>query len=331
MRVCVTGATGFLGKYVVELLTEKGYKVTAFGRNAVKGAELENDNVTFIKGNLESLRDVLSAVRGCEYVVHAGALSSAWGKEKDFYNANVKGTEHILNACERYKIKRLVFISSPSIYTRSKDQHFIKENQVAWNSELNYYIQTKILAEKAIRDFKTSTFEKVIIRPRGLFGIGDTSIIPRLMRANKVIGIPVFNNGDNFVDITYVENAAHSIWLAMTVNGIDGAIYNITNDEPMAFKKILSIFLKEIGQKPRFLKLYYPVMSKIVGGIEWFYKIMKIKREPVFTRYTLMTLGFSQTLNIEKAKNELEYKPVYTIEEGIKKYAKWYRKQNYKY
>jgi len=331
MRVCVTGATGFLGKYVVELLTEKGYKVTAFGRNAVKGAELENDNVTFIKGNLESLRDVLSAVRGCEYVVHAGALSSAWGNEKNFYNANVKGTQHVLNACEKYKVKRLVFISSPSIYTRSKDQHFIKETQVAWNSELNYYIQTKILAERAISDFKTSIFEKVIIRPRGLFGIGDTSIIPRLMRANKVIGIPVFNNGDNFVDITYVENVAHSIWLAMTVNGIDGGVYNITNDEPMAFKKILSIFLKEIGQKPRFLKLYYPVMSKIVGVIEWFYKIMNIKREPVFTRYTLMTLGFSQTLNIEKAKNELEYKPVYSIEEGIKKYAKWYREQNYKH
>lgn len=331
MRVCVTGATGFLGKYVVELLTEKGCKVTAFGRNADKGAQLKNDNVTFIKGNLESLLDVSLAVRDCEYVIHAGALSSSWGPEKDFYNTNVKGTENVLKSCEKYKIKRLVFISSPSIYTRNKDQHFIKESQVAWNSKLNYYIQSKILAEKAINNFKTNTFEKVIIRPRGLFGIGDTSIIPRLMRANKVTGIPVFNNGDNSVDITCVENVAHSIWLAMTVTGLDGSVYNITNGQPMAFKKILSLFLKEIGQKPRFVKLNYPVMSKVVGGIEWLCKIMAIKREPVFTRYTLMTLGFSQTLSIEKAKNELGYEPVYSIEEGIKKYAKWYREQNYKH
>lgn len=328
MRVCVTGATGFLGKYVVELLTEKGFKINAFGRNAVKGTELENEHVTFIKGNLESLRDVSKAVRGCEYVVHAGALSSAWGAEKDFYNANVKGTKNVLKACEKYDIKRLVFVSSPSIYTRNKDQYFIKESQVAWNSKLNNYIQTKILAERAIRNFKTSTFEKVIIRPRGLFGIGDTSIIPRLMRANKVIGIPVFNNGENLVDITYVENVAHSIWLAMTVEGINGAVYNITNGEPMVFKKILLMFLDEVGQEPRFLKLNYPIMSKIVGGIEWFYKKMNIKREPVFTRYTLMTLGFSQTLSIEKARNELGYEPIYSIGEGIKKYAKWYREQN---
>ncbi len=329
-RVCVTGATGFLGKYVVELLTEKGYQVHAFGRNAVRGRELENDHVKFIKGNLESLSDVSKAVRGCAFVVHAGALSSVWGAKKDFYSANVKGTINVLKACEKYKIKRMVFVSSPSIYTRNRDQLFINESQVAWNSQLNDYIKTKILAEKAIRKFDTSTFEKVIIRPRGLFGIGDTSIIPRLMHANKKIGIPIFNNGENLVDITCVENVAYSIWLALTAEGINGAVYNITNGEPMAFKKILYMFLDEIGLEPRFLKLNYPFMVKAAGCMEWFYKKMNIRKEPIFTRYTLMTLGFSQTLNIQKAKKELGYEPVYSIQEGIKKYAKWYRDQDFK-
>ena len=330
MNVCVTGATGFLGHYIVKLLSERGYFVHAFGRNQEKGRELEaaNKNVVFIKGNLEQSDDVLKAVKGCSYVVHAGALSSAWGSKKEFYDTNVTGTIHVLKACEHHGVKRLVFISSPSIYTKEEDQYQIEESQGGWDNRLNTYIQTKLLAEKAIRTFRSHAFEKVILRPRGLFGIGDTSIIPRLMRANKITGIPVFRNGNNLVDITYVENAAYSVFVALKTPGIDGATYNITNGEPMKFKTILMMFLDEIGLKPKFLKLSYPALSKVVACLELLYRKMGIKKEPVFTRYTLMTLAFSQTLDIEKARKELGYEPLYSIEKGIQTYAEWYRKQN---
>ena len=188
-------------------------------------------------------------------VVHAGALSSAWGAYKDFHEANVLGTINMLKACTIHGVKRLVFISSPSIYTSKIDRLNIIEEDLDLNSQLSYYIQTKLIAEKVIRQWSKGGFQKVIIRPRGLFGIGDTSVIPRLMRANAKSGLPLFNNGDNLVDITYVENAAHSIFLAMTVDGIDGGIYNITNGQPMTFKSILELFFESINMEAKFIHL----------------------------------------------------------------------------
>ncbi|MBI9101652.1 MAG: NAD-dependent epimerase/dehydratase family protein [Spirochaetales bacterium] len=330
-KICITGATGFLGGYLVRLFSEKGYSVVAFGRNAEKGQALLSKGIRFVQGHLEIEADVDRAVEGCHSVVHAGALSSVWGPYDAFYKANVKGTENVLNACHRKGVSRLVFISSPSIYTGPSDRLNIKEADVDTANDLNFYIQTKILAEAAVTGWQKGSFEKVIIRPRGLFGIGDASVIPRLMRANEKFGLPLFNGGQNLVDITYVENVAHSIWLAVTKPGIDGGIYNISNDEPMAFKEILELFLSSIGSKPRFINMKFKGLFRFISLVEAVFKALHIKREPLFTRYTLMTLGYSQTLSIEKAKEELGYKPLYSIKEGIAIYAAWYRENHTKH
>lgn len=325
-KICITGATGFLGGYLVKLFEDKGYDVVAFGRNELVGKKLASDKVTFVKGSLEHREDVFKAIKSCDYVIHAGALSSAWGEAKAFYNSNVLGTHHVLKACQKFRVKRMVFVSSPSIYTRPNDQFDIKEDEVYHDSKLNYYIRTKIMAENLVN--KASGFEKVIIRPRGLFGVGDPSIIPRLLHVNRKVGLPMFNNGLNIVDVTYVENVAHSLYLAIIVEGIDGQAYNITNGEPLPFKDLLSKFIDGIGEEAKYLKLNYKLLFSIFSVVEKVFKKFKIKKEPVFTRYTLMTLGFSQTLSIDKARTELGYEPKFTIDEGIKIYGDWYKQQN---
>ena len=104
--VLVTGATGFLGKYVVEELVDHGYLVRAFGRNRKVSYSLENSSVSFFKGDLTKADDVLEACKGMDMVVHAGALSTVWGPWEDFYQANVLGTKHVLEACRQAGIQR---------------------------------------------------------------------------------------------------------------------------------------------------------------------------------------------------------------------------------
>lgn len=327
-RVLVTGATGFLGGYVVRLLEDKGYEVIAFGRNHEKGRLLTSDTVTFIQGDLRCLADVMKASKDCDYVIHSGALSTVWGRWKEFYDINVVGTKNVLKACEHHHIKRLVFVSSPSIYSSPCHKEGIKEEDYDPENDLNHYIKSKILAEEEIHNYHDDSFEKVIIRPRGLFGVGDTSVIPRLLDANEKVGIPLFNKGNNLVDITYVENVAHSLLLAITTSDIDGEVFNITNGEPMKFIDILDMFLSKISRKPKYLKLYFKPIYALVWAIESVYCLFKITKEPLFTRYTLTTLGFSQTLDIQKARTRLGYSPLYSIEEGIDIYAKWFNKQH---
>ena len=226
MKVLITGATGFLGKYIVEELKNNGYQVVAFGRNEKIGKTLIDSNVEFFKGDIENKEDLLRAFQGCSAVIHAAALSTVWGKWSNFYKVNVLGTRNIVEICEKQGLK-LVFVSSPSIYAGAKDQLDVKENEAPKDNNLNFYIKSKIMAENII---KNSKLNYMIIRPRGLFGIGDTSIIPRLLDLNKKMGIPLFADGKQKVDVTCVENVAYALRLALENEKYSRQTYNITND-----------------------------------------------------------------------------------------------------
>ncbi|MDC7956289.1 NAD(P)-dependent oxidoreductase [Fusobacterium simiae] len=326
MKILLTGATGFLGKYVIDELKNNNYKIIAFGRNEKIGQTLIDKDVEFYKGNIENKEDLLKASQNCSAVIHAAALSTVWGKWKNFYNINVLGTKNVVEVCEEKNLK-LVFVSSPSIYAGAKDQLNVKEDEAPKENNLNFYIKSKIMAENLI---KSSNLDYTIIRPRGLFGIGDTSIIPRLLDLNKKIGIPLFVDGKQKVDITCVENVAYSLRLALENNKYSREIYNITNDEPIEFKEILTLFFNEIGTKGKYLKWNYNLILPLVSFLEKFYKFFGIEKEPPLTKYTLYLMRYSQTLNIDKAKRELGYYPKMSILEGVKKYVEHSRKTDRK-
>ena len=322
-KVLVTGAYGFLGKYLIAELTENGYGVVAFGRKQEELDRLTGKNIETYRGDFCNREDIVNASKGVDYIIHVGALSTVWGKRDDFINTNVNGTKNVLDACRQNGVKRLVYVSSPSIYSGKADRLNIDEDDFDENNKLNYYIESKILAEKEIR--KTDV-PFVIIRPRGLFGIGDTSIIPRLINANRKIGVPLFNNGKNIVDITCVENVALALRLAIESDSAVGGTYNITNGEPREFKSILEELFVQIDEPPKYLKISLNLMYGVASTIEFFYKLFRIYKEPLLTKYNICTLGYSQTLNIEKAKRDLHYLPKMTLSEGIKHYADDYKR-----
>lgn len=111
MKVLLTGATGFLGKYVIDELKNNSYQVVAFGRNEKIGHTLIDENVEFYKGDIDNLDDLFKASQDCSAVIHAAALSTVWGRWEDFYNVNVLGTKNVVQVCEeKFKIS-LCFIS----------------------------------------------------------------------------------------------------------------------------------------------------------------------------------------------------------------------------
>ena len=227
MKILVTGATGFLGKYVIDELLAHDYTIVAFGRNEKIGKTLENDRVQFIKGDLSAIEELRQAFQSVDAVLHAGALSTAWGPWKAFYQANVVGTKNVLDLCREYAVKRLVYVSSPSIYAAGKDQLNIKESDAPKENHLNNYIRSKLASEKLFSDYPD--VPSIILRPRGLFGVGDTSILPRVLRLSRKIGIPLIRGGEQLMDMTCVENVALAIRLALKAKEAHGQVYNITN------------------------------------------------------------------------------------------------------
>jgi len=323
-KVLVTGATGFLGKYVVEELVEHGYQVRAFGRNRAIGRSLVNASVTFIQGDLTNQEDLTKACQEMDMVVHAGALSTVWGPWEDFYQTNVLGTKYVLEACREAKIERLVYVSSPSIYAAPRDQLDIKESDAPQENRLNNYIRSKLASEKLFKDYPDVS--SVILRPRGLFGIGDTSILPRVLNLSQKIGIPLIGDGRQLMDMTCVENVALAIRLALETPQAAGEVYNITNGEPRAFRNLIEETLRGLGYPIRYRKIPAPLVSAISSSLEFIYKNLKLKGEPALTRYTYYLLRYSQTLDISKAERDLGYRPKITISEGIEQYVQDYRK-----
>ena len=324
MKVLVTGATGFLGKYVVKELVAEGYFVRAFGRNKAVGQSLVSDQVEFFKGDLSSKQAVEEACKGVEMVVHAGALSTVWGPWESFYQANVLGTQHVLEASRTNKIKRLVYVSSPSIYAAPKDQIGIKEEDAPTENHLNNYIKSKILSENLFPAYPD--VPSIILRPRGLFGVGDTSILPRVLKLSQKIGIPLIKEGKQLMDMTCVENVALAIALALKADRAEGQVYNITNGEPTPFKELIEEALQGLGLPIRYKKLPAFLLSGLASSLEVLYRVLPLKGEPPLTRYTYYLLRYSQTLDISKARKELGYEPRISIMEGIAQYVQDYRK-----
>lgn len=324
-KVIVTGATGFLGFNLAKRLKEEGFEVIGLGRNIKKAQKLINLGICFKKINLEDLNEVLNITKNTDYVFHCAAKSSLWGSYKSFYNSNVLATKNIASACIQNKVKKLIYVSSPSIYFEFKDKFKIKEDENLPKKYANYYIKTKRKAEEIIDELYLKQGLKVItIRPRGIFGIEDTALLPRLIRANKKF-IPRTKKEDILIDITYVDNVVESMVLAMHAGDIhNGKKYNITNNEPIYFYSTLEKIINELGLKFNCKYISYNKIIFLAKMLELIYKFIPFS-EPVFTSYSIGLLSFNQTLDITKAQRDLNYKPIVSMEEGIKTIVQSYK------
>ncbi len=322
--VLVTGATGFLGEYLTQRLTKR-YRVLALGRNREKGKRLEEQGAVFCPGDFTRRESCARYFQGVDYVIHAGALSTVWGEWEDFYRTNVLGTELVAALCRENGVKRLVYLSSPSIYTGKEDRYHIREDQAPEQNNLNYYIKSKLMAEAILRKWEKKGLETVILRPRGLIGVGDTSLVPRILTANAKTGIPLFREGRNLVDLTSVENVALACELSLTAEKAPSRAFNITNGEPLEFRNILEQFLRAIGEEPRYRRLPFGLVYALAGGLEWLYRTLRLAGEPPLTRYTVCTLGYAQTMDISSAREILGYVPEKTLAESIREYGAWWK------
>ncbi len=330
MKVLVTGATGFLGKQTASRLLAKGHQVTALGRNPLIGLELESMGAHFAAVELNDKHAMIQHCQGKELVIHCGALSSPWGKFKSFYDANVLGTRHIVEGCMKYDVSRLIHVSTPSIYFEYRDRTMINEQSPLPKQAVNAYAHTKKMAEALVDEAYHSGLPVITLRPRALFGPGDNAIFPRLIRANQQRFVPLINKGQAVIDITYIDNVVDAVMLGIGApKHALGNKYNITNGEPKPLKELLDAVFAALDMPVRYRKISYPSADRFATLMEWGSRLFTQGRiEPLLTRYTVGTLGFTQTLDISAAKQNLQYTPRISLDEGITMFAAWWRDQH---
>lgn len=323
MKIAITGATGFLGSHAARILGSRGHQITALGRNVEKGRKL---GVNFISGALSDSEMLERAFAGQDAVVHSAALSSPWGRPEEFYSANVIGTENVLKAARKAGVKRVVHISSPSIYVDFTDRENIREDAPLPEVPLNDYIRTKKIAEQKVDQAVREGLSVVTLRPQGIFGPGDEAIFPRIIRIARRGRFPMIGSGRNRIDITYVENVVDAIDCALEApESRSGKKYNISNGEPVLNYEVIETILKKIGISFQFKRVPFQVAYGIGAAMEFTSRTLLNYKEPLLTRYSACVLAKSRTLSIDAARADLGYVPRVSVDEGVRRFVDWWR------
>ncbi len=326
MLCVVTGATGCLGMNLIKRLASDGHEVIALGRNQYLGSIISKSGIRFVSLDLRDLDSLKKIAKEADVLFHCAALSSPWGKYKDFYEANVVATQHVIEATP--KDARLIHVSSPSIYFDFTEKHNIKENSPLPKRAANHYIKSKLLAEALIDNaYQQHQLNVITLRPRAIFGPHDRAIIPRILKSEKKGVLPVIGTGQNIIDVTCVENVVDSLILAAGADAqYCGRKYNITNGEPRTLMMVIASLYKALNKPLATRFVSYAIAKKVAGCLELLYDLPFVKnKEPLLTRYSAGVLYYGQTLNIDAAMNDLKYTPKISIDQGFKQYVDWYK------
>jgi len=324
-RVLVTGVSGFVGGALGKFLRAAGgYRVTGVSRSPARTGAADE----FIAHDLTA--PIPGDWPGHDVVVHCAALSSPWASPAAYRLQNAGATANVLEYASRSRGRgcpRLIFVSSSSVHYRHGDQLGITELTPLPEIPINGYAATKRAAEGLIRAASPAGLSSAILRPRAVFGPGDSVLFPRLLRAAERGVLPRFRRPDGVSpqgDLLYIDNLTHFIERAIAT-GAEGT-FNLTNGEPVDLIAFLDAIFIALGS-PR-IKRSLPVGAAFAlarfmeGASRWFFNY----REPPITRFGVEVMAYSKTFDVAKASAAFGPAPVSNAA-GMARFVEWQRSQ----
>jgi 2-alkyl-3-oxoalkanoate reductase len=324
MHALVTGAGGFLGRYIVEQLLARGDRVRGLVRR--KNPALEALGVECVQGDIVDLAAVERACRGVEVVFHVAAVAGIWGPWHHFYDANMLGTHNVISGCVRTGVTRLVFTSSPSVTFSGRDQCGIDESAPYPSRWLAHYPHTKALAEQMVLNANGEHhLVTCALRPHLIWGPRDQHLIPRLLDRARKGQLRQVGDGANMIDAVYVENAAAAHLQAADALAPGaphcGKAYFITNGEPVNCWQWINEILGLAGLPPVHRKISLRAAYAAGALLEGLWTILGRTDEPQMTRFLAAQLGMSHYFDISAARRDFGYEPRISMAEGMQRLA----------
>ncbi len=325
MRILVTGGGGFLGTHIIqELLKNPKYIVTNFSRHTY--SHLEDLGVPTIKGDLRNLMDIERALaQGFDAIFHVAALAGVWGSREDYLSINYFGTKNLLDAAKAHHISRFIYTSTPSVVFGKDDLMGVDETCPYPKEHLCHYAETKTMAEKLVlqmndgRDFLTCA-----LRPHLIWGPGDPHLFPRVIQKGKEGKLRQVGDGENLVDIIFVENAAFAHVLAFEHltpgSRVGGEAYFVGQERPVKLWNFINEILGHVKVDPVIKSIDLDKAYRLGWFLEKTFKILGVQKpEPPMTRFVALNLGKSHYFSHKKAREHFGYYPRVSIEEGMKR------------
>ena len=330
MKILITGASGFIGSFIVEEALRRGFETWAAVRKSSSREWLKDKRINFIELNLSSKAQLVEQLKGkaFDYVVHAAGVTKCLNKA-DFRRINTEGTKNLVDALIEtgMPLKRLVFVSSLSVFGAIREQQpyeEIRESDVPQpNTE---YGRSKLAAEQYL-DSLGSRIPYIILRPTGVYGPKekDYYIMAKSIKQHSDFAVGYRQQDITFV---YVEDVVQAIFLALE-KGENGRKYFLSDGQVYQSATFSKLIHEALG-RPWWIRLTVP---------EWVLRIVTFCGE-----YTGRMTGKVTALNndkynilrqrnwrcdIEPARKELGYEPKVMLDEGVKRTIRWYQEHGW--
>jgi nucleoside-diphosphate-sugar epimerase len=316
----VTGGSGFVGGALIDRLRSEGWDVRALVRSEASAARMRERGAEPVLGELADGPSLRAAAEGCDVAFHAAAKVEDWGDPLDFTRVNVHGTQNVIVACREAGVRRLVHVGTEAALMAGDPLVNVNEDAPLRPDSPALYSSSKAKAEQRVRAANDSAFETVVIRPRFVWGRGDTTLLPALVRLVDSGRFRWIDGGAQLTDTTHVDNAVEGLWLGATAAPA-GGVYFVTDGGPVVFRDFVSRLLRTQGVTPPDNSVPPRLAGFLAGGSERFWRLAERGGSPPLTRFAVWVSSQECTLDISRAEREMGYRPRKSREEGLEELA----------
>ncbi len=331
-RYLITGAAGFIGSHLVELLLSEGVKISQLRLVVKPGESLDNlpdEKFEVIFADIRDKKAMFAAVKDCDVVYHLAARIDFDGKTyAEYKDVNVDATSYLLEAAQKYDVKKFVFFSSIGVYGLPAGIGDI----VGWDEShpytyTNFYGQSKWEGEEVVRAaHKKSGLPYAIVRPASVYGPREKGPTLALYNAVKHHQFLMIGDGTNKMHYVFVKDLVKGARLAEQSKQVEGD-YILAGPDPQPFKSIVEGITSSIGEKPPAITLPTPIALVMAYACQFISLVTGVSLPLFPSRVRTMTTTY--WYKIAKAKKEIKYNPQVNFKKGSQITGEWYLKKGW--
>jgi nucleoside-diphosphate-sugar epimerase len=305
----VTGGSGFIGGALIERLRREGWDVRALARSEQAAERVRELGAEPVMGDLDDLH-----VEDCEVAFHAAAKVEDFGDPADFERVNVQGTRNVVAACRAGGVRRLVHVGTEAALMAGQPLVNVDESAPLRPDSPVLYSSSKAKAEEIVRG---ADFETVVVRPRFVWGRGDTTLLPQMVEMVRTGRFRWVGGGRQLTATTHIDNTVEGLWLAAT-RAPAGGVYFVTDGEPTVFRDFVTQWVGTQGVTIPDKSVPPGVAKAAAASAERIWRLLKRPGSPPLTRFAVWVSSQECTIDISRAERELGYAPVTTREDGLR-------------
>lgn len=320
IQVLVTGATGFTGGHLARRLAAAGHTVRALVRPGASTDALRSAGIEIFSGQLTNPLDLKNAAAGCERIYHiAAAFRTAGHPDQYYFDVNVGGTANVLDAAQAAGCERVVHCSTGGVHGHIEEP---PANEDYRFKPGDVYQDSKVAAEKLVRERMALGQRITMFRPAAIYGEGDTRFL-KLYRSIQRGRFIMLGSGETRLHMVHVDDLCQGIELCGTQESAIGQVFILAGPDTPTLNEICRMIASALQVPPP--RWHMPVWPVYIAGALCEAVCVPLRIDPPLHRRRVSFFTHHREFDIARARRMLGFEPAVPAAQGIARCAAWYR------